>query len=267
MNSSDFFNVTLGLKQGEPLSPLLFVLFINDISSIIDINTLSLNDTELLSKYLILFADDIVLFTTCPQSLQEQLNNIHTYSNKWGLKINVNKTKVCIFEKRKQLHKEKFTINNEVIDIVDNFVYLGIHFNSNGTMKTAIKTLSDQALKAYHNLLSLFDRIKLNIKMKLSLFDTMITPILLYGSEIWGAYDCKEIDKVHINFCKRLLGVSKSTPNLAVLGEWGRFPLAIIAKERAIKYWLKIHNSPGSTIHDTFIDLRNSNSQYNGLNV
>ena len=41
--------------------------------------------------------------------------------------------------------------------------------------------------------------------MKLSLFDKMIVPILLYGSEVWGIYGYKEIDKLHLKFCKRIV--------------------------------------------------------------
>jgi len=48
---------------------------------------------------MLLFADDIALFTTNPETLQNQPNQVHQYSCKWGLKINVNKTKICICEK------------------------------------------------------------------------------------------------------------------------------------------------------------------------
>lgn len=45
---SDFFHVSLGLKQGEPLSPLLFIIFINDIKEAVDINNLAEKDLDLL---------------------------------------------------------------------------------------------------------------------------------------------------------------------------------------------------------------------------
>ena len=107
MSYSDFFDGSLGVKQGEPLSPLLFILFINDIKDCINVQNLSNADLHLLSVFMLIFADDIVLFTTNPVSLQNQLNNLYLYSTKWGLKININKTKICIFEKTKmqvQLH-------------------------------------------------------------------------------------------------------------------------------------------------------------------
>ena len=98
---SDFFEVTIRLKQGEPLSPILFILSINDISSTNDYNCFTQDDLELLSRYLILFADDIVLFTTDPASLQTQIDNSYRYSLKLGLKINVAKTNICVFWKTK----------------------------------------------------------------------------------------------------------------------------------------------------------------------
>lgn len=258
MSMSDFFDVTLGLKQGEPLSPLLFILFINDISANIDINAMTNKDLELLSMYMILFADDIVLFTTDPNSLQAQLDKIYDYSLKWGLKVNVNKTKVCVFEKRRTDHNNVFFINNENIEIVDNFTYLGVKFSYTGNLLNAVKSLSDQALKAYHNLMFIFDRVKLDIKTKLQLFNSMVVPILLYGSEIWGVYNFKEVDKLHIRFLKYLLGVRKQTPNMAIYGELGIFPLSIVAKERALKYWLKIKNSVNMPIFNAYIDQCNN---------
>ena len=254
MSTSNFFDVSLGVKQGEPLSPLLFILFLNDISESIDFQNLTDKDVELLSIYMLLFADDIALFTADPNSLQSLLNNVFEYSCKWGLKININKTKICIFEKRKTVNNFVWVINGEAIDIVDSFTYLGINFFYTGNMKYAIQILYEQALKAYNSLLSLFSKVNMDIKTKLNMFDSLITPILLYGSEIWGIYNYKDVDRLHIKFCKYLLGVKPQTSNVAVLGELGRVSLNVKAKERSLTYWTKIMKNTDSPIYNSFID-------------
>ena len=88
-------------------------------------------------------------------------------------------------------------------------------------MCDAVKSLSEQALKAYHNLLLLFDKIKLDVKTKLFFFDTMVAPILLYGSEVWGVYNFRVVDNLYLRFCRHILGVKKTKPNCAVYGELG----------------------------------------------
>ena len=101
-------------------------------------------------------------------------------------------------------------------------------------MKNAVTVLSEQALRAYNNILLLFGRIKIDVKTKLSLFDAMVYPILLYCAEVWGIYEFKELDKLEISFCKNLLGVRQQTPNIAVYGESGRFPLSVNSKGRTL---------------------------------
>lgn len=58
--------VTLGLKQGEPLAPLLFILFINDVTRCIHLCNITDSDLNQLSMYLLLFPDDITVITTDP---------------------------------------------------------------------------------------------------------------------------------------------------------------------------------------------------------
>ena len=57
--------------------------------------------------------------------------------------------------------------------------------------------LCNQALKDYGNFLKLFDRNPLDIKTKISLFDAVAVPIILYGAEIWGVYTYRDIDNSH----------------------------------------------------------------------
>ena len=49
----------------------------------------------------------------------------------------------------------------------------------------------------------------------------MIVPILLYGSEVWGRENVDIINQFQLKFCKMLLGLKQSIPNIMVYGELG----------------------------------------------
>ena len=150
-----------------------------------------------------MFADGIGFFAADNLSLQSQLNSIYTYSLKRGLKINVNKTKICIFEKRRRQNNCEWYINDEKLEIVESFIYLGMKLVKNGNLMYAVKTLSDQALRAMNNLLILFKKIKLDIKTKLLLFDGNTYFIIFF--ELWGIYEYKEIDIMQLTIYTILL--------------------------------------------------------------
>lgn len=85
-------------------------------------------------------------------------------------------------------------------------------------------------------------RYNLPIDIQLQLFDSMVLPILLYGAEVWGIKEFKEIEKLHLKFLKHCLGICSSTCNNMVYGELGRFPLEIKIKIRILNYWCKLLN-------------------------
>ena len=119
-------------------------------------------------------------------------------------------------------------------------------------MQNAVNALNDQALKAMNGILSLFKKVSIDIKTKLLLFDRMVSPILLYAAEVWGVYNLKSMDKIHMKFLKKILGVNPQTPNFAVYGELGRYPVSLLALEKSIKYYLKIKSNTMSLIHTIF---------------
>jgi len=110
-------------------------------------------------------------------------------------------------KKRKSNHNFVWKINDEIVEVVDKFKYLGVTFSYNGSMKHAVDVLNQQALRAFNHLLSLFYRVKMDVKTKLTMFDTLVVPILLYCSDVWGVYNHKDIDKLHLKYCKTILGV------------------------------------------------------------
>jgi hypothetical protein len=77
-------------------TPTLFILFVKDVTVNVDFNALSEAELNYLIIYMLLFADDMVVFTTNAQSLQAQLDSLYVYSVKWSLKINVKITNICV---------------------------------------------------------------------------------------------------------------------------------------------------------------------------
>ena len=175
--------------------------------------------------------------------MQNSLNIFQLYCETWKLKVNVTKTKVMVFSKRKTRQNLQFILQNELLEIVDSFSYLGVIFKYNGTFFDTKKKLVDQAQKALFYIYKIIRNESIPIDLQCKIFDSMIEPILLYGSEVWGFENLKIIEQTHLKFYKRVLKVRNTTPNFMVYGELGRFPLEVKIKVRMILYWCKLVNN------------------------
>ena len=89
----------------------------------------------------------------------------------------------------------------------------------------------------------------------LDLFDKLISSILCYDSEIWGVAGAKDVEKVHLKFCKKLRAVKQCTQNDFIYGETGRTPLQTKRCMNIIKYWLKVTSSPNHKFIKATYDL------------
>ena len=77
-----------------------------------------------------------------------------------------------------------FKLGENVIEVVGEYVYLGVIFNYNGLFTKAINKQITQAKKAMFALLEKAKILKLPIDITYELFERMVLPILLYGSEV-----------------------------------------------------------------------------------
>ena len=91
------FQCSLGVRQGECLSPLLFFFYLNDIEEQFINSSLDGIDTDMLKIFMLLYADDIVIFANTKEQLQNSLALLLEYCNRWKLTINISKTKVIVF--------------------------------------------------------------------------------------------------------------------------------------------------------------------------
>ena len=255
---SGLFSCNMGVRQGENLSPLLFAIFLNDFEASIsekysglttfrDISSiLSTDDIEFfINMYTLLYADDTLVFAESPSDMQLALDAVSAYCNVWGLSINKTKTKVVIFSRGKVKKEFYFKIGNLDIGTSSDYCYLGVLFNFNGKLNKAIEDRLVPARKAMFGLNEKAANLLLPPDIHIDLFEKMITPIFLYGSEVWGYGNIEPIELFYRKFIKRVLGVGKSAPNCFVYGEVGKYPIAHRVYIRMLSFWIKI--SEGKT--------------------
>ena len=250
------------MRQGENLSPILFAIFLNDFGRFISqyyngLDNLShsfrdhLSNDEVdiyLKLFTLLYADDTIVLAENHTDLQSALNGVKDYCNTWNITVNTSKTQVVIFSRGKIRRIPEFYFGTEKVDVVDNYTYLGVTFNYNNKFtRTKCKQISS-AKKAMFSLLNKSYNLQLPLDLLLELFDQLVSPILLYGCEVWGFEDIKQIEAFHLNFCKRVLKLKKSTPNCMVYGELGRHKLIKLVESRMVTFWGRIANGDGNKL-------------------
>ena len=135
------------------LSPILFSLFLNDIEEQFINSGIEGLDINMLKIFMLLYADDIVIFSDTAEDLQRSLDLLLEYCNRWKLKINVSKTKIKVFRKGSILPRNLFFYyDGTQVEIVKQFKYLGLVFTVSGSFTEAQNTLSGQAQKAIFKL-------------------------------------------------------------------------------------------------------------------
>lgn len=183
----DVINSSIGLKQGCPLSSILFSIFTNDIVKELS-NNLSLEERTKL--FCLLFADDMVLFPNSRQMMTKLITNLENYTKRWELNVNLDKTKLILFRKERTDVTEAmidFKYNGMVIEYVDSYKYLGINFQYDRSWNLHIKTAKTTGLKATFALKEkLKDWNYLPAKDNTDIFKSCVQSALLYGCELWS---------------------------------------------------------------------------------
>jgi hypothetical protein len=280
------FSPGIGVRQGDVLSPNIFKIFLNDLSTLLEED--QANSVSLSNKHIgaLLYADDLVLISDNQNSLQVKLNLLNNYCRDWCLDININKTKIIIFNKRGHLITEKFSVDNTDIECVKHYKYLGIILSSSGSFKEAKSYLYKKALKSAFKIYKDIKHTDPPIRTLLHLFDHLVKPIVTYGSEIWGTLSTKmhntnkdlyetfkdwEIETLHIKFCKFIIGSGKKSTNIAILSELGRLPIFYSVLISFFTYWHRLANIPENTLlHSAYresvtLDKSNVNTWFTNM--
>ena len=241
---SGTFSQQRGVMQGESLSPTLFAISINEIETLMNnipsMGVLAGNRKLSVLKY----ADDLVLCSVTSDGLQHGMNALHEFCMSNNLTVNTSKSKAMYVSGKVKRKLPVIFYNQEPLDWVEDFKYLGVHIARNGKLTNGLKNVCQQARRAQATLdLHIIKHPSVSIQHIFELFDCLIKPILCYGCEIYGAENYAIIETFHLKFMKHILDVKSSTNSVMVYAETGRYPLAIYVNMCMIKFWFKILNS------------------------
>jgi uncharacterized membrane protein len=222
-NLSEGCAIGRGVRQGCSLSPLLFIIYdealtreaINNIEKGVKVGGKMIKAIR--------YADDKAIVSSTEEGLQVLMDNLNEVTKKYGMKINVKKTKVmCIA--RKKVDKMKIEIDGQLVEQVSQFKYLGSVISEDGYCKTDIKSRIAQGKCAFMEKKGLLTG-NLRVELKIRMIKCLIWTVATYAAECWTmtSTDRKRIEAFEMWTWRRMLKISwrDKITNQAVLERAG----------------------------------------------
>ena len=201
-NLTDIFPCKRGVRQGCPLSPVLFALYLNDLNRHIKACSqgVLVDDIPIHS---LLYADDLVLLGKDRKDLQSQLDELDKFSKSLKMEVNMNKTKIMLIQKQKSMddsmENTPWKIGDKEVKECTSYKYLSVTLKSTGSFSEHIDKIKEKAHKSYFSFISKSKEWGgFQPRLFLYLFDRTIAPILNYSSEIWGFEDWTKLETLHL---------------------------------------------------------------------
>ena len=177
-----WFHTDLGTRQGDPLSPLLFITYLERVMDHVKESNCGIRIGGMLINNL-RFADDIDLIDEDYKSLQEQLEKTRAVAEQAGLIVNVGKTKTMVFGDRKI--EQEIWVGRKNVENVDKFEYLGSLITWDNNCSEEIRRRIGKAAGTMASLRHVWNGKKLTIQNKIRILTTCVFSVLLYASETW----------------------------------------------------------------------------------
>ena len=205
LGMTEWFSIETGLRQGSVLSPILFIIVMDEIQRRV---------REKLGSIMMktmLFADDIVIWGDNEKEVQEQVSAWNQGIEDFGMKVNVAKSKTIIMKRGNRDGRGLVKIHDEPMEVVESFKYLGSIITQEGKIDKEIDERIRQAGVFYQSVRDIVWSKEVPIKCKETLYKSYYEPILTYAAGTWTMTerDKSRIQAAEMKFCRSLLGKTK----------------------------------------------------------
>jgi hypothetical protein len=183
-NLGDFFKTTVGVRQGCPLSPVLFNIYLEHImkEALHNFHTsISIGGRPLCN---LRFADDIDLMGGNEAELQELTTRLEKASGAVGMEVSSEKSKILV-NSHSQQAATNIMLNGRQLEEVESFKYLGSTLCKDGSSAKEIKARLGLASSAITRLNTIWNSSSISFPVKFKLYKSLVISILLYGCESW----------------------------------------------------------------------------------
>ena len=261
--TSEGYVVTVaGVKQGCPLSPLLFGLFIEQLHTYLqekcpDIGVQILPEEKLSDA---LYADDAALLANSNTDLQRLCDCLARWSDEHGMELNYEKTEVVCFTPHiGTIDEAHIIIGGHSLKVVEEFKYLGIPVHNRKGYANACVFTTGKAIKAMWALLSRIEALQITcLATKVSLFRILVESVANYGCQVWGA-DMLRIDseqhilgnavqKMVLYFLRIISGAHSTVSRWVLLREFDMYPIQMRWACLCARYWNRSLSPPHAVL-------------------
>ena len=255
----------IGVNQGGIASGLMFRKYMSDLSDYLFKEFGVVIEDVIIAH--ILWADDLILFSDSAKGIQRQLDGLRKFCASNKVIVNEIKTKSMCFGAD---DKVEINFNGKPIEQVRQFKYLGTVVRSIKRRNQDIFSENSSFIctKARKATFSIQKKVKffklLPPEIRFEIFDTLIKPILTYGSDVWGINKTAlhELDKSFLNYIRCVLCVKSTTSNIIVFGECGKFPPSMYCHVNVLCYMHRLLKMQyGQVVKSVFDSLHKLNNQ------
>ena len=113
------------------------------MNDLLDMFDISWDPVTLYSKkiHCLLYADDLILFSETEKGLQNCLNKLYDYCQDWKLNININRSKIMVFNNSGKKVNNHFYIDKDLLQSVNSYNNVGVEISINGSLVYTIMRL------------------------------------------------------------------------------------------------------------------------------